>query len=423
VAERRESIVCPGCGCLCDDLDLTFDQDRLLEVANVCLWGAGRFLATKKLHPKKDRRRILEPQVRVKGRLKQVSYEAALAQAGEILTRARRPVIYGLTSLGSWAQEAALRLARGLKARLEPADVALMAPYYQSLKEHGFYGAPLDVIRDEADTVLFWGANPLHSCPRHLVRYAVFARGRFTERGVEDRRVAAVDLYPTELAKFCQLFVQIHPGQELALIREVSARLRGRPKSGPSVPGARKLADFLAQASYGAIFFGRGVGYGPGGELLAHLARLVAWLNHKTPFRLLPLLGDFNAGGLYHLLLRELGSAGAPDFNSPKVVTHTTPVDFREADALLVAGADLFWLLTDDQAQDLKSRRVPLVTLTPFANRTTRHSQVIFPVALAGVEAEEIAYRMDGLPVSLKKLVPSSWPPDHEVLADLGRVT
>ena len=66
---------------------------------------------------------------------------------------------------------------------------------------------------------------------------------------------------------------------------------------------------------------------------------------------------------------------------------------------------------------------MPLVVLSPFGNRTTGRAQVVFPVALAGVETTELAYRMDGLPLVLRQLVPSSLPPDHQVLADLERLS
>jgi formylmethanofuran dehydrogenase subunit B len=99
-----------------------------------------------------------------------------------------------------------------------------------------------------------------------------------------------------------------------------------------------------------------------------------------------------------------------------------TAVDFREVDAILVAGADLWWFLPEEQLQDLRHRQVPLVVLSPFANRTASQAQVVLPVALAGVETAELAYRMDGLPLVLKKLVPSARPPDHQVLADLDRL-
>jgi formylmethanofuran dehydrogenase subunit B len=416
----RESLVCPGCSCLCDDLDVTLEGGRIVSVANVCLWGAGKFLSTKKFHTKSPRGRVTACEVRRQGLGRQGPYEEALAEAAGILAKARRPLIFGLTNSGTGAQKAALKLAKKLEARLEPGDLGFMAPFYAALKAQGLFWAPLEVIRDEADTVLFWGANPLHSAPRHLVRYAVFARGRFTERGLEDRRVAAVDIYKTELRHFCRPFVKVRPGRELALAVELSARLSGEAAGEAPVRGAAELADFLAQSTYGVMFVGRGASYGPGRELIERLAALVARLNRERPFILLPLPGDFNSAGLYHLLLRELGNPGAPDFRAKEVVSHGTPVDFQEVDAILVAGADLLWFLPDEQVQDLKRRQVPLIVLSPFVNRTTAQARVLFPVALDGVEADEEAYRLDGLPVPLKAITSCPWPATHRVLDDLA---
>ncbi len=42
------SLVCCGCSCLCDDLDAVIEDDRVVEVANACRWGAARFLGLKK---------------------------------------------------------------------------------------------------------------------------------------------------------------------------------------------------------------------------------------------------------------------------------------------------------------------------------------------------------------------------------------
>ncbi|RLA91060.1 MAG: hypothetical protein DRG58_00030 [Deltaproteobacteria bacterium] len=418
-----ESVICTGCGCLCDDLDVTVEGDRVIEVANVCLWGVNKFIATKKFHSKKDRRRLLAPQVRRKGRAFDISYDAALEEAGKILIQARRPLVYGLTNNGSWAQEAALRLARRWQARLEPGDLAFMAPYYEALARHGLYWTPLEEIRDEADTILFWGANPIHSCPRHVVRYSVFSRGRFTERGAEERQIAAVDIYPTETAKFCKPFIQIDPGQELELLQGLAAYLIEGQEPPKRVKGTKKLVKLLSEASFGAIFVGRGVSYGPARKLWEGLARLVVWLNTRVPFSLFPLASDFNSVGLYHLLLRETGSPYAPDFGAASgLSSHPTPVDWREVDALLVTGADLFWFMSEDQVQALKERRVPIIVLSPFANRTTAKAQVVFPVALSGIETEEVAYRMDGLPVELQKLISTPLRPDHQVLADLEQI-
>ncbi|MFZ2087106.1 MAG: hypothetical protein WAU47_00900 [Desulfobaccales bacterium] len=417
----RESLVCPGCSCLCDDLDVTLEDGRIVEVANICLWGAGKFLSTKKFRTKSPRGRLTAFQVRRRGRWREVRYDEALEEAAGILAKARRPLLFGLTNSGVGAQKAALKLARGLKARLEPGDLSFMAPFYTAAKVHGLFWAPLEVIRDEADTVVFWGANPIHSAPRHVVRYAVFAHGRFTELGIADRRVAAVDIYPTEMSHFCRPFIQIQPGQELALAAELIARLGNGSQAETTLPGAAELATLLAQSTYGALFLGRGVSYGPGRELVERLADLVARLNRDRPFVLLPLPGDFNSAGLYHLLLRELGSPGAPDFHeNGEVVSHFTPVNFQEVDAILVAGADLLWFLRDEQVEDLRRRQVPLVVLSPFANKTTAQAVALFPVALEGVEVDEEAYRLDGLPVPLRAVTSSPWPAAHRILEDLA---
>jgi formylmethanofuran dehydrogenase subunit B len=89
-------------------------------------------------------------------------------------------------------------------------------------------------------------------------------------------------------------------------------------------------------------------------------------------------------------------------------------------DALVVVGADLFWFLTADAINDLKRRRVPIIVLSPFANRTTGHAEVVIPVALAGLETPEVAYRMDGLPLNLPKIISSPLRPDSQVLFDLA---
>jgi formylmethanofuran dehydrogenase subunit B len=250
------------------------------------------------------------------------------------------------------------------------------------------------------------------------VRYSVFARGRFTERGVEDRQVAAVDIYRTEMAKFCHLFVQIEPGQELPLLQGIGEHLQGSPEARPEVKDAKKLAEFLSKADFGVIFLGRGATYNQGWAVLDGLGSL-ARLGVK-PFVLFPLASDFNSHGLYHLLLNELGAPEAPDFSHERGLhTSVTPVDFGEVDAILVVGADLFWFLPEDQVLALQDRRVPVVSLSPFANRTTACAQVVLPTALTGLEAAEVAYRMDGLPIVLKKLFPTALPSDREVLLDL----
>jgi formylmethanofuran dehydrogenase subunit B len=218
------------------------------------------------------------------------------------------------------------------------------------------------------------------------------------------------------------MFIKMEPGQELDLVQGVSGILMGEQVPNPPVKGTRRLAQFLGKATCGVIFCGRGLSYGPALEMFDRLARLVSFLNREGRYFLFPLSGDFNSSGLYHVLLNEVGQAGAPDFGAGEVVIDFEPVDFREVDAVLVTGADLLWFMSAEQVEDLKRRQVPIVALSPFANRTTAQAAVILPSALTGIEAGEVAYRMDGLPLVLKQVAPSDLPSDHQVLTDLQRL-
>lgn len=421
VATQIKTLICPGCACLCDDLVLRAEAGQLVEVANVCRWGAAKLFGEKRFHRQQPRKRWPQPQLRVRGHWEAVTYETAISRAAEILTAARQILIFGLTCLGSWAQAAALRLGQHLQARLEPADLPLLAPYYQSGQEEGFFAATLEVIRDQADTVVFWGANPLHATPRQLVRYAVFARGRFLERGAEDRRVAVVDIHPTEMQEVADLFLKIKPAEEVRLAEEVT-RIFLAPQTQAS-SAARKLAEFLRQGDYGAIFVGRGVTYGAAGPLWRALTRLAAVLNRDRPFVLLPLPADFNSAGWYNLVLRELGHPWAVDFRPGRSQSWDQALcSWQEMDAVLVAGGDPLWFFSDPELAALRQRQVPLIVMTPFANRTSGFAEIILPVAAAGLETPEVAYRLDSLPFLLDGGLASNHLSDVEILTRLAAV-
>ena len=136
------------------------------------------------------------------------------------------------------------------------------------------------------------------------------------------------------------------------------------------------------------------------------------------PVVLFPLSGDFNYDGLYHRCsmrwaapARGFGRGGS---------RHRPPGEFREVEHP-GCGRGLWWSWR-------RSRWGPEASpgahrgLRAVANRTTGQAAVILPTALAGIETVEVAYRMDGLPLVLKQLVPSAPPPDHQVLTDLDRL-
>jgi formylmethanofuran dehydrogenase subunit B len=62
---------------------------------------------------------------------------------------------------------------------------------------------------------------------------------------------------------------------------------------------------------------------------------------------------------------------------------------------------------------------VPTIALDTQESETTRYAQVVFTTAKAGISAEGTVYRMDDVPLRLRKVLPSPYPSDEEVLKDL----
>lgn len=418
---RYESVVCPGCSGLCDDIDVRIEAGRITSIQNICNWGSPRFFGFKKFS-ESPRPRIQTPMVREAGRLVQADYEEALERAAEILRASRHPWIYGLTAVGYQAQRLALRLARKVRGIFEPSESARLDSFFSALKTQGLYGATLEEVKNEADLVVFWGCNPVHSCPRHLGRYSVFTRGKFTERGFQDRRVVHVDIAEDEMEEVTGEFLKVEPGSDHRLMEVLIGLVsEGRRPSLPEGSGSlKRLADLAKTSRLGVIFAGMGIwASGNRKANMNALFRLMETLNRRGSFVLLPYLDDFNSAGVFYLLLRETGSPRAVDFSKRGRggIRGGILERLKQVDAILVLGADLAWSLPREDRKWL--REVPLIQIDSFETYTTHLSDVLLPSAMAGLEAEEIAYRMDGIPLRLSRLLESPYLSDREILGSL----
>jgi formylmethanofuran dehydrogenase subunit B len=63
--------------------------------------------------------------------------------------------------------------------------------------------------------------------------------------------------------------------------------------------------------------------------------------------------------------------------------------------------------------------QISTIVLDPEMTLTARVARVVLPTATYGVSAAGTAYRMDNVPLPLKKLVDSPRPTDEEVLSKI----
>ncbi|HXK99585.1 MAG TPA: formylmethanofuran dehydrogenase subunit B, partial [Acetomicrobium sp.] len=158
---KAKDVVCTFCGCLCDDIILTLDENRIVKVERACANGMGLF---KNYNPD-----LLSPKIRGKG----ASWEKAIKEASEILSSAKYPLIYGLSSTSSEAQRVSVKLAEALGASIDSTSSVCHGPTGLAMQFVGEPTCTLGEIKNRADLLIFWGCNPIVSHSRHFARYSV----------------------------------------------------------------------------------------------------------------------------------------------------------------------------------------------------------------------------------------------------------
>jgi formylmethanofuran dehydrogenase subunit B len=105
---------------------------------------------------------------------------------------------------------------------------------------------------------------------------------------------------------------------------------------------------------------------------------------------------------------------GYPRFN-PGEFSVQGVLSRKEADACLLVGSETLSWLPPTSLEHL--RQIPTVILDPASRETTLAPRVRFRTAVPGIHLSGTAYRMDGVPVPLRAIVPSRYPSDAEILA------
>lgn len=328
---------CAGCGCLCDDIELTADGP-----VRTCPLGDAWFAEV-------DR----PPVARIDGR--EVSLEEAADAAAEILREARAPLVYGLGGTSCEAQRRAVALAEAAGAVI---DVGAAA------SSIGSSTATLGEIRDRAELVVFWRADPVVTHPRLLERLRL-----------DPAAMVVVDSQRTATAEAAGTFVEVDDDFETLWA------LRG---------GEGALADRLRAARHVAFI------HGALDELTAlALHSLVRDLMRDRHAVTLGLRAG-NARGAEDVLAWQTGFAATVDF--ARGFPREGAVE--QVDAALVVAAEL-------------QLDVPTVGI----NARVTSARVAFATAADGIEVAGTGHRMDGVPIPLRAPRQSDRPSVEDVLA------
>lgn len=461
-----KSVPCPICGCLCDDVELTVEDGKIVKVKNGCSMSESKFLNY-------AGHRVRSPLARKNGKMTEVSLDEAISEAARILANSHYPLLYGWSSTSCEAIRIGVELAEEVGGVIDNTSTVCHGPSVLAIQDVGIPSCTLGQIRHRADLVVYWASDPWSSHPRHIERYTSLSEGKFeksewreyvsktkagaarkrVERALDmvqakqqllapplsnegpcpailkgGRKLIVVDVRKTRTAEIADYFIQVEPNKDYELLQALRALIRDQELEVEKVAGVpveylEEVAEAMVDCSFGVIFFGLGLTMSKGKNRNVDVAiALTRDLNLRTKFAIMPMRGHFNVSGADTVFAWQTGYPYAVDFSMgyPRYNPgETTAVDVLmrgDTDAALVIASDPVSNFPRPAAEHLVKN--PLIVIDPHMNATSQVADVIFPSAFVGIETSGTAYRMDHVPIALRKILdpPEGLITDEEIL-------
>jgi len=427
VEKTIQDVVCTFCGCCCDNIEVKIKDERIVSLRNGCAISMSKFLNY-------DRERLSTPMQRKNGEFEEIEFDEAVEKTASMLANAKCPILYGWSLTSCEAIEIGVELAELVGGVIDNTTTTCHGPSILGVHDIGESTCTLGEVRHRADLIVYWGCNPVHAHPQHMLRYSVQSKGRF-RKGRKDRKLIVVDVRKTDTAKQADYFVQVAPNQDYELLCALRTAVKMGEIEQNSIAGVpvetvEEIADLMINCEFGIIFFGLGLTMTTGKSRNIDAAlSLVRELNDRTKFLIMPMRGHFNVTGANQVTAWQTGYPFAVDFS--KGYPRYNPGDTSAVDILTRGECDAALVVASDPVSNFPvaaSRhlsRVPLVTIDPHITPTTLASDIVIPSSFVGIETAGTVYRMDGVVLLTRKLVetPKGVKSDEEILNAILRRT
>ena len=417
--ELVKNVVCPFCGTLCDDIVCKVENNEIVGTINACRIGHSKFVHAE------GAMRWKKPMIRQDGEFVETTYDDAIEKAAHVLADSKRPLMYGWSCTDCDAQAVGVELAEETGAVIDNTASVCHGPSVLALQDVGYPICTFGEVKNRADVVVYWGCNPMHAHPRHLSRN-VFSRGFFRERGRADRTLVVVDPRKSDSAKLAYINLQLDFDKDYELVDAIRTVVRGKDILYDEVAGIPREqiyegAEVLKNAQFGILFFGMGITHSRGKHRnIDNAICLTQELNDYSKWTLIPMRGHYNVTGFNQVCTWESGypycvdfSTGEPRYN-PGETGANDLLQNKEADAMMVIASDPGAHFPQNALK--RMAEIPVIAIEPHRTPTTEMADIIIPPAIVGMEAEGTAYRMEGVPIRMKKVVDSDLLTDKQIL-------
>lgn len=416
-------VVCPGCGLLCDDIKVKVEGGKIVSTLHTCARGEWA------LRNANSEFRLTSPLIRKNGELVKVPFDKALTRAAEILSSAERPLLWGWSAASVEAQRMGIRLAQRLGGVIDSTSSVCHGSSILAGREAGFRTATLGEVKNRADLIVYWGSDPSHSHPRHLSRYTTIPRGVYTQMGYEQKQLITIDVRKARTGKVANQVLEIEPNKDYELISAMRLILKGknvknREVAGIPVKTLNQIIQTWKTQQFGVIFVGLGLSMSRGKyRNIEALYKLVQELNEYSRFVAIPMAGHYNMVGFNQVATWLTGQPFGIDmsrgdvYSNPGETTGVEIITRDEFDAMLSIASDPISMMPLPIARRIAKK--PLVAIDCLETPTTKNADVVLPAAMTGIEAEGTAYRLDSIPIRLKKIIEpcGECKPDEQILS------
>jgi len=401
-----QSLVCTGCGCLCDDIQVEIEGDRFTKVENACAKGAALLYSSD--NPGRRATCLIGGE--------KASLEQAIEAAARLLLKARRRLIFDLDNSTLEAQAAAIELASKLGGVIDNASSFSYGTLFQRILSGELPTCSLSQVKDNADLLLYWGSNPPHTHPRHLSKFSYYSYTDYTEAGWFPKvTLSCIEVRDTELSLLCKPAFRLKPGGDKDFITNIL--VEGKDGTEES----KRFVELVREAQFCVIFCGPGLSYSLHGDFDL-FDEMVRKLNQRTRIAVIPMAVESNLRGFNQSLYEQTGYVNQVSFAAG--VSHGSEFSFLEqvrkrlADCVLIIGSDPFSNLPLSLMRNLQGMSV--ICLDHFSTPTTNSAEVVIPTALPGLECSGSAIRMDGDEIALVGLKKAGYPTEEEILKQLA---
>lgn len=416
-SETFENVACPFCGILCDDLEIRRDGSKIKVLKNGCARATAGF-----------ERPVAAANPQIAGR--DVTREAAVAEAARLLRDARLPLFGGLGTdvEGMRAVMATAERAGGV------VDHALSDGQYRNfevLQTSGWFMSTLTETRNRADLLIVLGSDVHRQHHRFFERIVTVEHPMFLAPG-ETRTVVFIgERLDTSAAKGGCVGDVLTLACPNAAVGEVVSAMRARLKgtvlpvdavAGIPLAQIDDLVERCRKARYGVMVWAPPSLSYPSADLTVRTASdLIKDLNTTTRFAGLSLGGNEGAA--------SAGAVATWQSGYPLRVSYATGKphydrDRFSANRLIASGETdlLLWIASITPKLLPPPSTVPTILLATPGTDLKPAPAVFIPVGTPGIDHSGRMVRCDNVvALPLMNLHRSTLPSVADVLASIER--